>query len=231
MSKDPWQDAVADLALWHGERRASAARSALTFIEAELRLAVPPLVRRSWPEEQVDDVLREFLARLLDRPLPADVEDPRRYLIRAFRNSCIDRHRALQRRMEVPIPEPTTWEPAEAGPSPAQRIEDQERARWVQGALEALPLADRVAIKLVDAPEWLDEAELAWLAERTGLSIEATSSAIQAAGDVYALTELFDPPTLGGADDRRQRMERFRRRRGRAREKLRELLEGDGGDR
>jgi RNA polymerase sigma factor (sigma-70 family) len=231
MSRDLWQKAVADLALWHTERARPAARSALTFIEAELRLAVPPLVRRTWPAEQLDDVLREFLTRLLDRPLPDDIDDPRHYLVRAFRNRCIDQHRAQQRRQEVAFPEPSTWEPPDPSPTASEHLQAQERARALQAALDSLSVADRVAMKLVDAPEWLDDVELAWLSERAGVSLDAVLSAVRVARDVFALTELFDPATPGGADDRRQRMERFRRRRGRARDKLREILDAGGGDR
>lgn len=231
MSQNHWEPAVADLALWHAERNAIAARSALTFLEAELRLAIPPLVRRTWPDEQVEDALREFLARLLERPLPPDIDDPRRYVIRAFRNACIDRHRAQQRRQEVALPDPATWQPAEPGPTAAERIQEQESARRLQAALDSLPVADRVALKLVDAPEWLDETELTWLADRAKVAPDAVLGALRAARDVFALTELFDPPPPGVAGDRRQRMERFRRRRGRARDKLRELLEREEGDR
>lgn len=229
-TSDPWRQAVTDLAAWHTERRATAARSALAFIESELRLAIPPLVRRTWPEELVEDALREFLTRLLEHPLPNAIDDPRRYLIRSFRNRCIDLHRAQQRRHEVATSEQPGWEPPEPGPTAAERLEEQEQSTALRDALKSLPIADRVAVKLVDAPEWLDAVEFAWLVQRSGETPEAVRRAITAADEVFALTELFDPPVPGQPDDRRLRMERFRRRRGRARERLRSILQGGGVD-
>lgn len=226
----PWHNALADLAAWHSTRDRSAARSALTFIEPELRLAIPPLVRRTWPEEQVEDALREFLARLLERPLPENIDDPRRYILRSFGNRCIDLHRARQRRNEVAVAEGSGWEPVEPGPDASQRMDQEEQAAALREAIGSLPIADRVALKLVDAPEWLDPVELAWLVQRSGRDPDALRRAIIAAEDSFALTELFDPPTPGQPDDRRLRMERFRRRRGRARDRLRTILASGGVD-
>lgn len=226
----PWRIALAELVAWDTTRDRSAARSALTFIEPELRLTIPPIVRRTWPEEQVEDALRDFLARLLERPLPENINDPRRYILRSFRNRCIDLHRARQRRNEVVGAEDSGWEPVEPGPDASQRIHQEEQAAALREALASLPIADRVALKLVDAPEWLDGGELAWLSVQSGLQPGPLWAAIQAAGDVYDLTLLFDPPAQGEGDDHRLRMERFRRRRGRARDKLRVKLTGTGED-
>ncbi|MCK6505657.1 hypothetical protein L6R53_20045 [Myxococcota bacterium] len=225
---DPWHQALVDLSRWHSARDRAAARAALTFIEPELRLAIPPLVRRTWPEEQVEDALREFLTRLLERPLPAAITQPRRYVVRSFRNRCIDLHRAHQGRCEVAAAEDAGWEPIDPAPDAPTRMAGEEQARALRSALDALPVADRVALKLVDAPEWLDDTERTWLSAQAGLPPDALWSAIQAADDVHALTLLFDPPAQGEDDDRRLRLERFRRRRGRAREKLHALLLGRG---
>lgn len=223
---DPWKRAVDDLRAWHTDRRASAARSALVFIESELRLAIPPMVRRTWPVEQVEDALREALARLLERPLPADLDDPRRYVVRAFENRCIDLHRAQQRHLKATEKAAAEWAPNDPSGGAERRMEEHQRAVAFQAALDRLSIADRVALKLVDGPEWLDATELEWLANGQGKSAAEVRSAIAAAEDIHALTEIFDPPSPGDGEDRRLRMERFRRRRGRAREKLRAILDG-----
>lgn len=224
---DPWESAVEGLRAWHTDRCASAARSALAFIESELRLAIPPMVRRTWPEEQIEDALREFLTRLLERPLPAEVDDPRRYVVRAFENRCIDLHRAQQRHRKATEAAAAEWTPDAASTGSAERrLQDHQRAVAFKAALDRLPLADRVALKLVDGPEWLDSTEVEWLANGQGRSVAEVRQNIVAAADIHALTEIFDPPSPGAAEDRRLRLERFRRRRGRAREKLRAILDG-----
>ena len=228
-----WDQAIDDLRSWHVEGSASAARAALVFVEGELRLAIPPLVRRSWPPELVEDAVREFLSRLLEKRLPEGIADPGRYIIRAFRNRCIDRHRARQRRREVGGLGDAGWELPAPDESQERKLQRAELAQQMAGALDTLSVADRVALKLVDAPEWLDDGEIAWLGQRAGLTPDQTRDSVRLARDVFALTELYDPkPVGGGTEDRRLRMERFRRRRGRAREKLRMAFErlGGGGD-
>jgi DNA-directed RNA polymerase specialized sigma24 family protein len=202
-------------------------RQAIAFIESELRLAIPPLVRRTWPEELVNDTLSEFISSLIEKPPPATVEHPRSYIVRSFCNRCIDVHRAQQRRREIPL-EPHHMQaiPAGESPSPEDELHRQARASMVARALAGLPVADRVALKLVDAPEWLTEAEVSWLAARRHTEVQQVHAEIQLARNVHALTLIFDPLQPDQSDDRRQRMERFRRRRARAREKLRELLTG-----
>jgi DNA-directed RNA polymerase specialized sigma24 family protein len=225
-----WDQALIDLRRWHASRDRIAARAALSFLEPELRLAIPPVVRRTWPEEGIEDALRDFMSRLLERPLPDDIGDSRRYILRSFRNRCIDLHRARQRRKEVVVSEESGWEPVEPGPTAAERIDQEEQAVALRTALASLPVADRVALKLVDAPEWLDDVELAWLSVQSGVQPGPLWAAIQAADDVYELTLLFDPPDQSERDDRRLRMERFRRRRGRARDNLRAKITGSGED-
>lgn len=224
LSDDPWHRTLDDLRSWIDRRDAIAARAALTLIEPELRLAIPPLVQRTWPREQVDDALRDFLTRLLERPLPTGIDDPKRYILRSFRNRCIDIHRAFQRRVDAPIETSPGWEPMDATPGADARLEEEDQASAMRAALLELPLADRVSVKLVDAPEWLDDAEIDWLAERSGQDRAAILEAIATATDIFALTEIFDPPGPGEPGDRRHRMERFRKRRSRARDKLRATL-------
>ncbi|MFH1465080.1 MAG: hypothetical protein ABIO70_11910 [Pseudomonadota bacterium] len=227
MLDSPWTAALDALRAWHTHRDHASARRAIAFLEPELRLAVPALVQRTWPPELVKDTLREFLAALLEAPLPATIEHPERYLVRAFRNRCIDVHRARQRRREVPL-EP--FHMPEDAAAPSQTAEDEllrrARAMRVSQALSRLSMADRVALELVDAPEWLTEAEMRWLAARGHGDVALVRHAVQQARNIHALTLIFDPPQADEPGDRRQRMERFRRRRARAREKLRDLLTG-----
>ncbi|RZO63732.1 MAG: sigma-70 family RNA polymerase sigma factor [Sandaracinaceae bacterium] len=235
MSEKPrasWDNALDLLVQWHEERRPKVGRAVLRFIESELRLMTPALVRRSWPDDLVEDALQDFLVRLVEHRLPSDIADLRAYLRRAFGNHCIDSYRARARKRETSLESSAVdWErPQEPAASPLDAVlRDEQRAR-VQAALVRLSLADRVVLKLELAPEWLEEEEVAWLAERTASSRREIREAIDVADDMYALTRIFDP----GDDDpddpeaRRMRMERFRRRRARAREKLRALLEEDG---
>lgn len=235
MNEEPrasWDNALDLLLRWHEDRRPEVGRAVLRFIESELRLMTPALVRRSWPEDLVEDALRDFLARLVEHRLPSDIADLRAYLRRAYGNHCIDSYRARARKRETALEaSPREWErPEEPGASPLHAVlRDEQRAR-VHAALARLSPADRVVLKLELAPEWLEEEEVAWLAERTASNRQEVREAIEAADDMHALTRIFDP----GDDDpddpeaRRMRMERFRRRRARAREKLRALLEEDG---
>lgn len=236
MNEEPrasWDNALDLLLRWHEEGRPEVGRAVLRFIESELRLMTPALVRRSWPEDVVEDALRGLLARLVEHRLPSDIADLRAYLRRTYGNHCIDSYRARSRKRETSIEaSPGKWERSEepeASPLHAVLL-DEQRAR-VHAALARLSLADRLVLKLELAPEWLEEEEeVAWLAERTALNRYEVREAIDAADDMHALTRVFDP----GDDDpddpeaRRMRMERFRRRRARAREKLRALLEEDG---
>jgi hypothetical protein len=80
---------------------------------------------------------------------------------------------------------------------------------------------------MTDAPELLTWEELSWLGARAGLSADAARERVMGGPSVYELTLLFDPgdaPIDG--KDRRDRMERFRKRRERARQRLRASLAG-----
>lgn len=212
-----WSDVPALLGRWHSARDHGAAREAVAFLEVELRLAFPPAARRRWPPEQLEDALRGFLARLLDRPLPNIPADPRAYLLRGFRNWCISVDRRGRR--EEPLDEEMF--PA---PEPDEDVDDRAaRRQQVSSAMEALAIADAVALKMVDAPDWLTDAEISWLSERAGRTESEVRTMLLSAPDLYDLTFLFDPGTPNDAE-RRHRMERFRRRRGRAREALRSRI-------
>lgn len=234
MNDDPrasWDNALDLLQRWHEERRPEVGRAVLRFLESELRLMIPALVRRSWPDDLVEDALRDFLVRLVEHRLPSDIADLRAFLRRAFRNHFINSYRARTRKREISFEASAAeWDrPEEAAASPLHAVLRDERRARVQAALARLSLVDRVVLKLELAPEWLDEEEVVWLAVRTASHPHEVRKAIHLADDMHALTRIFDP----GDDDpdsetRRMRMERFRRRRARAREKLRALLEEDG---
>lgn len=224
-----WDNIEALLQRWYEEKDRSAGRAAFEFLETELRLMTPPQVRRSWPDDLVEDALRSFLKKLVQEPLPEDVDNLRGYLKVAFRNHCIDVHRSRRRRKEKPVDEVAPgWEPS-TGPEelPERATIKAEYTDRVQTALSQLELPDRIALKLVLAPQWLDNEELAWLGDGLDLSTDEVCQAAIKAPDTHALTRIFDP----GDDDpddpelRRKRMERFRKRRARAREKLKAVLE------
>lgn len=226
---ESWESASQKLRQWHESRDRDAARSALSFIESELRLMVPVLVRRTWSHETLEDGLRDFLLKMIESPLPDGIRDLRRYLARAFRNHCIDLHEARGRRSEIPIDElPGSWEAVpDEGASLVSLALQEEQRRHIQAAVLRLETADRIVLKLEHAPEWLDDDELLWLASRAATTVAAVRAAVTSADDMHALTRVFDPADddPDDAEVRRKRMERFRRRRARAREKLRAFLQ------
>lgn len=235
MNEEPrasWDNALDLLQQWHAERQPEVGRAVLRFIESELRSMTPALVRRSWPDDLIEDALRDFLVRLVENPLPSDITDIRAYLRRAFRNHCIDGYRARARKREKPLDTSAgQWEqPEQTTASPLKAVLRDERRARVQAAVARLSLSNRVVLKLELAPEWLVEDEVAWLAERTAQTPSAVRQAIDAADDMHALTRIFDPgdDDPDATEERRKRMERFRRRRARAREKLRAQLQEDG---
>ena len=227
-----WDNAHELLKRWHEEHLPEVGAVVFRFIEGELRLMTPPLVRRSWASDLVEDALRDFLVRLMEIPLPDNIDDLRAYMRRAFRNHCIDRYRARQRKRETLLEVGSgEWESSvESALSPLEVALAKESQARAHAALALLSMSDRVVLKLELAPEWLNDEEVFWLAERTGASTASVRDAVFAADDMHALSRAFDP----GDDDpdnseiRRRRMERFRRRRARAREKLRKLLGEEG---
>jgi DNA-directed RNA polymerase specialized sigma24 family protein len=222
-SNSAWVDALARLHRWHSAGDGDAAREALGFIESELRLALPRTVPRRWPAEEVDDALQGFLARLLERPLPDSIHSsPGGYLVRAFRNRCLDIERGRRRSAAEP------WEDESAHSASLQDVEGRDEVRRMTGALAQLRVEDRVALKLDAAPETLSDEEWHWLSVRTGLPQDEVRGRVFAADDVYALTLMFDPgPEPFDAKGRRDRMERFRKRRDRARDALWRVLGGE----
>lgn len=219
MVEQPWREAIDHLSVWHSKQDRRAAAAALAFVEVELRLRIPPAARRRWPREQVEDALQSFLLRLIQKPLPTLVEHPAAYLTRMFRNWCIDIERGRQRAPTEPWEDATLVEQIHPEPSVRQ---DLER---LTAALAALSIDDRVAIKMTDAPEILTWEEFDWLGSRAGLSALEVRDRVMACPPVFELTLLFDPGEApADAQMRRDRMERFRKRRERARQRLRDRL-------
>ena len=108
-----WETVDASLRRWHAAGDRDALRAALVFLEPQLRLLVPALVRRSWPADLVEDALHSFLLKLVEAPLPGCIDHPKSYLARALRNHCIDTHEARMRRHESSLEgAPAGWAPA-----------------------------------------------------------------------------------------------------------------------
>lgn len=223
-----WATFEANLRRWHAARDQDALGSSLTFVETELRLMMPPVVQRAWIPQDIEDALSDFLLKLMKKPLPEGIADPRSYVARAFRNHCIDRHEARRRRREISDQEMAAgWEPAAKNhESSTDVVDDRDQAQALRAALQKLTIADRVVLKLELAPEWLDDEEAIWLASRSGQNLTHVRQAAASAEGMFELTRVFDPTDDDprDRDARRKRMERFRRRRARAKEKLRELL-------
>lgn len=222
-----WENAEELLQTWHSNKNRTLGRNVFGFLETELRLMTPAIVRRSWPEDLVEDCLHMFLVKLLEKPLPKANETFKAYIRKSFANHCIDRYRKDSKERLRSENEFGEWEdPAE---SPLQTVLNRERYIRVVQALEKLAIKDRVGFKLKFAPAWLNDQELVWLANQGGLDTIAVRNAVLDSEDSYSLSKLFDP----GDDDpqdqqaRRLRMERFRKSVDRAVEKLKTVLAED----
>lgn len=226
-----WDNLLEGLGLWHQQRDETLGRAVFAFLECELRWMTPPIARRLWSEEDLEDALHDFLLRLLKKPLQGSVREPKAYLRRMFHNHHTRRHKTEQRGASAED-EVDWWDEQEAsGLSPlAQTLRDEQREQLsIQFA--KLQITDRVVFKLAGAPYWLSDDEVEWLAQRSGLSVADVRETIRTAGgDMYTLSKIYNP----GDDDpedstqRRTRMETFRKQRARARDRLRNLFrEGD----
>jgi len=176
-----WETLETELQRWHASRDQDAGRAALAFLEVELRLMVPALVKRTWPEHLVEDALYAFLLKLIENPLPPDIERLRSYVARAFRYHCIDCYEARRRQENLIGNETAPWEPpTESSPSPEAIALQAEQGRELRGALGRLDIADRIVLKLDGAPELLDDEELGWMGARLGLDNASVSKAVDA---------------------------------------------------
>ena len=75
-----WDSVGDELRRWHASGDREAGRSALAFLESELRRMVPVLAHRTWPGDVIEDARRDFLVKVIEVPLPPGVADLRRYL-------------------------------------------------------------------------------------------------------------------------------------------------------
>lgn len=208
------------------------ARAVFGFLEVELRLILPPMVKRALPEDQVDEVLQDILAKLVAAPVRGGVRDLKGYLRRALTNRFIDLERRRKRRPEELLDTMDVGDfegPSEEGPQAVEALVAEEARAAVRAGLDALSVDDRVALKLDHAPEWLSEEELAWLAARAGSSVDEVTRRIAHADEVYALSRIFEPGDDEEGDDeaRGRRLDRFLKRRIRAGKKLVRVLGGE----
>lgn len=227
-----WDKIKTALVQWHRSHDGRANREEFAFLETELRLMIPALVWRTWTEDLIQDALRSFLVKLLEKPLPEPTDNLRAYLATALKRHCIDLYEARRGRRTTSIEDmPQGWEPpASSSESPLEIAEQRElsekRTEKLRSALLTLSVEDRIALKLAHAPERLDAAEIQWLSVRANMDTKEVRRLIQSTDDIYPLTHVFDPgdEPLDDPAVRRKRMERFRKRRSRACAQLREIL-------
>jgi DNA-directed RNA polymerase specialized sigma24 family protein len=231
-----WDDALRSLARWHLCRDDAAGREVFDFLQHELRRMVPPKTRHRWAESEVDDAIATLLKKLVEKPLSPEIRELKPYLARALRNVCVDVERARGRRREqlydaADVPIDVEESLLSAVRSPEETIVERAQVESLLDGLLRLEIADRVALKLQLVPQALDAEELSWLAARNSTLISETLLQVQRATEVYDLTRIFDPGDDSPHDPaaRRLRMERFRKRCARAREKLFGLLTKEDG--
>jgi len=196
------------------------------FIEEEFRLCAPHHFFKTQEEHlQVDDIIQELLIKMIHNPLLNDVDHPKAYLMKVFRNQCIDagrRSRKKEIKNELDYIEHVDTERN----SPESAMIDQESVEQYKRSMAQLSIKDRIALKLYYAVEWLTDDEIEWLAQQSNIKPHEIRKRLSYTVDKYDLTKLFDP----GDDDeddkelRRRRMERFRRRVDRARLQLKQKL-------
>lgn len=217
---DPWRSTLARLASWHavGDRRALDA--AMRFLSGALPGLIAPRLARKLGDEIVRDLVQQFLLDLQRKPLPSSPEHPRTYLGRALQNRALS---LLRRKDAAPFAEVPDPPPAHITP-PQER---QTAAREVLRALQTLSMEDRVALKLSEAPEALDDDEIDWLAVRAGLPRGEVQSRALRAESASERILLFDP--VHGPDEREagRAIDRFHKRVSRARQRLLALLGGE----
>jgi DNA-directed RNA polymerase specialized sigma24 family protein len=227
VNHDPWADALADLAAWRKKRDRAAAHRALGFLEPQLRARVPVRARRRLGGDVTDEGVQSFLEKLLRIELDPEIRHPRAYVVRAFKNHFLDLEETRARLPSKGLHEVADLE--SALPSPEAVVESAQVETRLHKAIESLAIPDRVALKLADAPEWITDDELRWLANETGRGPAELPPLIVAIESAFDAMEVFEGEAPGDKESsRRHRMERFRRRRARARAKLRAAFEGGG---
>lgn len=219
-----WTAIVAGLRAWHQDHNRPAGERALVAVEQWLRTRQAARLRRQASAEDIDALFQDVLTRLWTRDLLSDAESPAAFLSTVVRNLWLDRVRKRSR--QDAKHKPLTAEMPEADPSPASPEHRIELER-VTAVLQTLRIEDRVHIKICDLPHALSWEELTWMAQRCGEAATAVRDAVLAAdADAFSVSFLVDPgPAPTTKKERRDRLERFRRRRSRARTQLRAALE------
>lgn len=169
----PWPDAPEDRVLLARVARQDA-QAFRILVDRHLG-AIVALARRMLKDEaEADDVAQEALLRLWRAGETLDVgpHGLRPWLRRVTSNLCLDRIRAT-RRTVVTDEVPEVAEP----PTQAQGLEDQDLARRVGEAMNALPERQRRALTLFHH-EGLSQAEVG---EVLGVSDEAVESLLSRA--------------------------------------------------
>lgn len=222
-----WDNLQDLLAQWHQTRQRALGHLVFVFLEEELRLMFPSHIRNVWSDEMRDDVLQSFLSKLIERPLPQNIDHIRSYMRSMLRNHCMDHHRRMARDFNTQddvnkLEQTKAKHQSDENPAIIKQELERRLASFAQ-----LPISDRVVLKLNYACNWLEQDEMVWLAARSGLSIEQLRTTLAEEHDTYALSHIFDPGDDRSEDKeaRRKRMERFRRRRSRAQARLNELYD------
>ncbi len=225
-----WIDCYAGLVRWRVAGDRHAAEEALRFLEPQLRVRVPLWVREGLGQAAVDALVQSFLEKMLAVSLPQTVESPRGYLIRAFQNHARSEVRSLRRRKEVPEQDLPALSAAVEPDGPIE-VERSRSRVLLLAALERLSVEDRIILKLQIVPEWISPQDLLWLSGRTGASPAEISHRIICAEGSYELSLVFEPSTgrAGSKKDRSRRLDRFRKRKDRALERLRTAMKEVGG--
>lgn len=221
-SMDPWSSSLESLQRWHAASDREALVVALRFLSGALPGLLSPRLARRLGDETVRDIVQQFLLDLQARPLPSTPEHPRTYLGRALQNRALS---LLRRKGAVPgiaVPDDPPLEHS----LPAQ--ERQVAARQVLRALQSLPMEDRVALKLSETPEFLDDDELDWLASRAGIPREEVRARGLRAKRTEERVRIFEGVTEPFAESEVGRaVDRFHKRVSRARQKLLERIGGE----
>jgi DNA-directed RNA polymerase specialized sigma24 family protein len=219
--RDPWQWSIERLDRWHTHADRDALEEVLRFLSEALPELLAPRLVRKLGGETTRDLVQEFLLGLQRKPLPTCPEHPRTYLGRALQNRALSLMRRKDAELVAVVPEPPLDHAA-----PAQ--ERQTAAREVLRALQMLPMEDRVALKLSEAPEVLDDDEFEWLVARAGVPREEAQARALRAASAEERAQLFE----GGREpldecDVGRAINRFHKRVSRARQKLLTLLGGE----
>lgn len=208
------------------------------FLHEKLSRMVPLKVGEAGRADVVQVFLRSLLEKKRETFAP-NVDNAQAWFRTGLKRKAIDIHRKLMRTPEgfLETNDPDESESTEAWlanivfalePSRESCVEQEalarENARRIEDAMAQIKVPSRTILRLLLAPENLSDTESDWLSEQMGADVEVVRKrALEAAGDARACSFLVDPPVVGEEDDSRKRLERFRKRRARARDELRSV--------